>query len=236
MNDPGYPPYYDKDFFKTIKHYQETSPLNIAVMTTKQWYQVMLEDQVLMTPTDENTSPALVPVRVESLSPLTDWSTTWNLARTKGLGSDLTAFLFKLLHHLLPTQDRVSRLTRTQSQNTGLCQLCHAEIEDQSHAFFSCPYSCTAGLALLGYVQLIVPNLSAEAALRLELGQDMTEEEQLATVCLLATGLKYIWTTRTEKKCVILFKMRAEIETQISIIRRTRHSAAGDLMLEMIKH
>ena len=109
-------------------------------------------------------------------------------------------------------------------------------LRSRTNHTLSSPASSTAGMALLGYVQSVVPNISAEAALRLELGQDMTEGEQLATVCLLATGLKFIWSTRTEKKSVILFKMRAEIETQISILRRTRHSSAGDLMLEMIKH
>ena len=32
------------------------------------------------------------------------------MVRFKGLGSDLTSFLFKLIHGLLPTQDRVARL------------------------------------------------------------------------------------------------------------------------------
>ena len=234
LANPGFPPYYDSEFFKTIKHYHETSPLNITVMTTKQWYKVLLEDQVLMTPTNENTPSSLIPVRAEDLSPQTDWPATWSLARTKGLDSELTSFIFKLLHCLLPTQDRVSRFTRNQNQKNGLCLLCHAEIEDPQHAFFSCPYSTTAGQALLGFLHLVVPDLSPEAALHLEFGQDLQEQEQLATVCLLATGLKYIWSTRMEKKLVILYKMRAEIEAKISVLRRTSHSGAGDLMADMI--
>ena len=35
----------------------------------------------------------------------------------------------------------------------GLCQLCLLEAEDLNHAFFSCPKSMVAGLALLGYAQ-----------------------------------------------------------------------------------
>ena len=89
-------------------------------------------------------------------------------------------------------------------------------------------------MALLGYVQVVLPDLSPGAALRLELGQDLDEPEQLATVCLLATGLKYIWATRTEKKAVILYKMRAEIEARISVLRRTKHIGAGNLMSDMI--
>ena len=71
--DPGYLPYYDREFFQTIKHYKETSHMNIAVMTTKQWYRTLLEDRVLMQPYDPNSPPMLLPVRVESLLPNVDW-------------------------------------------------------------------------------------------------------------------------------------------------------------------
>ena len=92
------------------------------------------------------------------------------------------------------------------------------------------------GHALLGHVQVLAPDLSPEAALRLELGGELSPDEELATMCLLATGLKYIWDARAEKKQVTLFKMRAEVEARISILRRTRHSKAGDLMLEMLSN
>ena len=92
-----------------------------------------------------------------------------------------------------------------------------------------------SGLALLGYAQALVPDLSPETALRLELGRQLTEEQELATVCMLACGLKYIWDARVEKKQVRTFKMRAEIEARISILRRTRYSKSGEIMLEMMK-
>ena len=234
LPNPGFPPYYDAEFFNTIKHYHETSPMNIAVMTIKEWYRVLLDDQVLMN-NNGNMASSLVPVRVEELSTETDWAVTWSLARLKGLDSDLTAFLFKLLHCLLPSQDRVSRITRIQTQNIGLCLLCHTEVEDLQHAFFSCRHSCVAGLALLGYLQVLCPNISQEDALHLQLGHDLAVQEQLAAVCLLATGLQYIWSTRVEKKSVILFKMRSEIEAKISVLRRTRYSSAGDKIAEMIR-
>ena len=67
LPDPGVTPYYDKEFFSLIHHYHINSPLNVAVMTTKQWYQVLLEDQVLMTPSTDNSPPTLIPTRVEVL-------------------------------------------------------------------------------------------------------------------------------------------------------------------------
>ena len=193
-----------------------------------------MESQVLMSPATATSPPTLLPVRAELLQPTVDWPGTWSLARTKGLGSDLTAFLFRLLHHLLPTQDRVARLGGSQADPPGRCTHCQADVEDQLHAFFSCQKSMVAGLALLGYVQQATPNLNPEEALRLELGHDLSDVDELASVCLLSTGLKYIWETRAEKKPIILYKMRAEIEAKISILRRTRHENSAIKMLEMI--
>ena len=84
------------------------------------------------------------------------------------------------------------------------------------------------------YAQLALPHLTPEEILRLELGQDLTSQTTLAAVCLLATGLKYIWGARQDKKVAALYKMRAEIEAMVSILRKTRHREAGDLMLEMM--
>ena len=234
LPDPGYPPYYDKTFFDTIKHYKDNSPLNITVMTTKQWYQALMEDQVLMSPANDDSPATLLPVRVELLHPSTDWTSTWSLSRTKGLSSDLTAFLFRLLHQLLPTQDRVSRLVGGQNEHTGRCSLCLQEVEDQVHAFFTCQKSMIPGLACIGYVQTVLPNLSQDEALRLEFGQELSEADCLATVCILSTGLKYIWEARVEKKAATVYKMRAEIEAKVSIVRKTRYSNSGTKIMEMM--
>ena len=233
LPNPGFPPFYDSEFFKTIQHYHLNSPLNVGVMTTRQWYRILLEDQVLQSPATDQSPAKIISLRVENLSPETDWPLTWSLARTQGLDSELTSFLFKLLHGLLPTQDRVTRFGLA-GPNQGVCQLCLLEVEDQVHAFFSCPKSMLAGLALLGYVQTFVPNLSPESALKLDLGSELSEQKVLATVCVLATGLKYIWQARQDKKQVATFRMRAEIEAIISILRKTRHREAGDHMMEMI--
>ena len=90
------------------------------------------------------------------------------------------------------------------------------------------------GLALLGYIQKVVPNLNPEDALRLNLGQGLSDEDQIATVCLLSTGLKFIWEARVEKKPIVVYKMRAEIEAKISILRRTKYQNSAAKMLEML--
>ena len=114
-----------------------------------------------------------------------------------------------------------------------MCNFC-AELETPLHAFFECQHSMLSGLALLGHVQVLLPDLSPEVALRLEPGRQLDEKEELAIMCMLATGMKYIWETRVEKKQVQTFKMRSEVEARVYILRKTRHNEAGCKMLEMM--
>ena len=107
-------------------------------------------------------------------------------------------------------------------------------VEDLLHAFFLCNKSMVAGHALFGYALRCIPDLTPEAALRLELGLDLDDVDKLAVVSVLATGLMYIWKTRVEKKVIHLYKMNAELEARISILRKTRHRASGERILEMI--
>ena len=75
--------------------------------------------------------------RVERASPLTDWERSWRLARLPGLGPENVSFLFKMLHDLLPTQERVAR---TKPRASPACQLpgCNSGIENRAHALIFC--------------------------------------------------------------------------------------------------
>ena len=68
LPDPGYPPYYDK-----IQHYKETSPMNISIMSTKEWYTTLLADQVLMHPTNDDDQAFLILVRPDNLNLNCKW-------------------------------------------------------------------------------------------------------------------------------------------------------------------
>ena len=98
--------------------------------------------------------------------------------------------LFRLVHQLLPTQDSVLRILGGGQEQPGLCLLCHVETDDLNHAFFTCQKSSVVGHALIGYLQSCIPQLSADEAVRVDLGQELDDVDQLVAVCLLATGLK----------------------------------------------
>ena len=55
------PPYYNVDFLNTLKYYNENLIRNIAVMTIKEWYQLILDDRLLMSPsTTQSVSRSLI--------------------------------------------------------------------------------------------------------------------------------------------------------------------------------
>ena len=154
----------------------------------------------------------------------------------KGLGRDLTSFLFKLLHCLLPTQDRIARFGASDDLLPGVCHHCRTDNEDPVHALLFCPQSREAGHTLLGWVQKLVPNLSPEEAVKLQLGEDIAELEELPVVFMMATGLQYIWGSRVNKKQVTTHQMRSEMEAKISILRKSRYREAGLKILEMLEN
>ena len=105
----------------------------------------------------------------------------------QGISSHLSSFLFKLVHLHLPVQSRVVRLGADRDNAAGCCQLCNEPDEDLFHAFFSCPASRSAGLATLGWAQHLIPTLTPDLALRLEMTEDVDENSELAVRSILAT-------------------------------------------------
>ena len=203
-------------------------------MTARQWYTVLLEDKILFSQATEESPAALLPVKIETLHPNTDWPQVWQILRTKGLCSELVSFQFKMVHRLLPTQDRVARVGLAEDQ-AGICLHCRLDVEDLTHCFFDCTKNMQVGLALLGCVQQLVPGLSPEAAVRLEFGLSLSEEETLAALYTLTTGLKYIWEARLAKKVVTKYKMRTEIEARVTLLRKSRYQVAGSRVAELLK-
>ena len=51
--EPGLSPFYTKEFFDTIRNVHENSPLNVATMTSSQWYTLLVENNVTMMQIDQ---------------------------------------------------------------------------------------------------------------------------------------------------------------------------------------
>ena len=164
-----------------------------------------------------------------SYPPDNDWDRSWHLARLEGLGPDMTSFLWKVLHKLLPSQDRLSRIL---PNKTPLCQLCQDQVvEDLPHAFFQCRFNGEAGTLLLNCLSAHMPRPSPNQVLTL--GFDTSPGEELPLVWFTGFFLQNIWSARIQKKQPQLFSIRADLEARASILRETRHRDAAIIIREM---
>ena len=134
-----------------------------------------------------------------------------------GLSSDSKSFLFKLMHTLLPSKERVHHLTPASSP---LCWCNTGAAESYEHLFYECEKNKESGQALLRCIKSYDSSLSQVKSLRLELTAD--EPFLLASISLLASGLQLIWENRRVKKSTALYMMRADLENSVTIKRKSR--------------
>ena len=121
----------------------------------------------------------------ELLSPEIDWETTWRRARMKGLGSEATSFLWKMLHNILPTEARLGRILPNQSQN---CKFCSTPANaDLLHCFFYCEKTKIVGRWLLSWMSKQDSGVSAAGLLKLEF--QVEESREMPVVWLIAQTL-----------------------------------------------
>ena len=114
------------------------------------------------------------------------------------MGSEATSFLWKLVHHLLPTEDRLSNIL---PNNTSNCKLCPAPImADLSHCFFNCISTKEIGGKLLITIAHFDSSVTPDNLLRLEFQADGSQEMPL--VWITAQTLLYLWTVRCTGKIV----------------------------------
>ena len=214
IQDPGFPPFYSKDFFLMIRQVHLNSPLNIFHMTEKMWYRLLLEDYCIMEDGDYKKC------RVERMIPNIEWERCWALARLPGLGPENISFLFKLLHQILPTQERVARTKPNTSPNCRNA-LCQDDRDDLQHALIHCQSNDGVGGLLLQCIRGVIPGLEVESLLRL--GMNVDTDMQLPIVFLIATVLDAVWSLRVKGNKVQKYMIRSQLEASINLLRETRY-------------
>ena len=227
-------PYYNKEFFSILRHYHNNSPLNIATMKVKDWYKVLVEDRITMIPATPYTAARLSPIRTELLCPDTLWTRTWHLARQKGLPPDLSSHLFRSLHGILPTQDRVARLGLSRNLTlSGECRLCTGgHRESLPHAYFACDNNCMAAESLVAALQPLCPGITCEQILTLN--YNIAIELELAAIFVLSVGLKFIWDCRADNKYVQTYQLNAEIFARIENLGQSKFKRVAALLKQKL--
>ena len=222
---PPTPPYYSNYFFDHILR-AKNSGLNIVNMTTRQWYNYLVNYDLLKMEMDDGTE-VYRPCRAERLSPHIDWSTTWKRIRFPFLSSNTMTFLWKLMHKLLPSEERLSSTLGNISPH---CQLgCPDNTEaNLEHCFFSCLLTYEVGAWLLDTVHIFVPNANAQSVLNLDLPANN------ALIWIVANTLYFVWAKRSSKKKVSLISCLTHLRSEAIRLEETHHRQLPTCILGML--
>ena len=171
LPNPGLPPFYSDKFFATIRKVHKESPLNVTKMTERQWYRLLLEDYVTMEEMEDHRR-RFIPCRVEEASPENDWEVSWKRATLRGLGPESVSFLLKVLHQLLTTQERLSRVNPNTNPKCKAVGCPKIQNEDIVHALVQCPGNMGVGFEIMNRIRHFVPNMTDDMAVRLQFESD----------------------------------------------------------------
>ena len=93
LPDPGFTPYYDKNFFALIKYVKNKTPLNPLQLSVRQWYLVLLEKNMTKREVDVEGRTELIPCKVEERNPEVCWAESYRLSRLCGLSPQSKSFI-----------------------------------------------------------------------------------------------------------------------------------------------
>ena len=223
---PPVPPYYSKHFFDYIL-LAKSSGLNVVNMTTRQWYHFLLNQDLLKIQEYDGGPVVYRQCRVERLSPHLDWSTIWKRIRLSSLSSNTMSFVWKLMHHLLPTEERISSTLGNMSSS---CRLgCPGNIEaNVEHCLFSCLLSSEVGSWLVTTVQTVFSLANTANILNFDL------PDNCALSWITANTLHYTWTKRSLKKRANLASCLADLKSEALKLEETQHSHLVDTIFGII--
>ena len=208
IDNPGFPPYYPSSFFETIKKIHKNFPATLSILSKRELYQILLEDVLKE---EHHDGLRFVPCRAELANTENDWDSSWHRMRMKGLGPDNMSFLFKLLHQLLITQDRLSRINQSTSPN---CKVPGCDMADSvAHAINLCPGNNGIGTKCLEAVGQFVPNLMAQNAVLLNF--DIEPGLELPVTIFFAITWRYYWLCLLASKPPSLQHCIAELMAQM---------------------
>ena len=140
-------------------------------------------------------------------------------------------FPVKMVHNLLPCPVRLFRLQMPNTKS-NLCNLCDQKrVGDLAHCLLQCPYNGGADQFLMNKLSLHVPNLLPQQVVHLDFKVD---DQQLPLMYLTGTVLSQIWTCRKEKRPCHLHSIRAALEANINILRKSRHREAAETLMKLL--
>ena len=106
------------------------------------------------------------------------------------------------------------------------------QVGDLSHSLLHCKYNDGAGELLKKIVSPFIPNVRNKNILLFNF--HIKQEERLPTTFLIAFILSEVWKCRSKKKSCKLLSIRANLEAEINILRKSRHKDAAHFLLNLL--
>ena len=225
INCPRLPPYYNDDFFKTIINARDAG-YNIQSMTNRQWYQLLMEEEysIFDITTEERET---IQCRVEVQHPDKDWISVWQNCRIRSFDVEMTTFAFKLLHDLLPSERRLSKILPNSSP---ICRFgCPGDpAGDLEHIFFECNMTSEVGEWLLMLAKNTEIVITKASLIYLEIfGNE-------PILWITVSVFKYLWEKRSKgKKCHIQDTI-AHLQSELQLLESTKHKDMATIALHHI--
>ena len=173
--------------------------MNLSKLNLKQIYRFLIEEITFNE--EENNTRTLKPLRVETGNLSIKWDKIWLSSRQSMLGPNLRSLLFKLLHQILPTAERVNRIFPNQSPFCSICP--KNETETLEHTLLVCPGNQGAGTVLYTGLRKYAPDLTMKKMMTIDF-DSAQEEQEFSLVWITGTFLSKLWQLRVEKKRVEL--------------------------------
>ena len=137
-----------------------------------------------------------------------------------------------MLHGLLPTRDRLHRILPTVANAT--CLECDKQ-DSLKHALAECPATRPVLDWMLNALGQFDSSLTADKMLLLNIEPDnILPYCHLPLVWFIAEVWRRVWKLRRDNQQCNLFRIRAEIESEINTVRRSRYKDMANSCLRWV--
>ena len=196
-------------------------------MSLKIWYKHLLE--VKVTHTESEDTSVLVPCRVERLAPVIDWGMSWRAVCVPGLSPVMRSFLWRMLHDILPTQERLHRMNMPNAPSPLCVQCTEGKLDDIEHALLRCNKIKPGADFLLETLKSEIPDITFERIKYL----DFRSEDLLVPTYLTAATLSQLWSSRSCTRNLSWNSVRANVEQSILTLRKSRFASAASKLQQI---
>ena len=185
---------YNAGFFRFVKEIYETSEQCIFTLSTKQWYNIILEQGITFRREGIENNLTMILTSTEiRYKDAVDWEICYELRRVRGLTPSQKSCIFKYCENLWTTGERLFKLKK---QPSPLCELC--QVADDIGHFWQCNFNSRMCKAMKDLLKEVTQHIVGVAQLA-TCGFPIADNFQLPVMYIFAEFLEAIHQSKTTK-------------------------------------